>query len=226
MSFRIGPALAASGGALLLYSGVTGKDWSKTLANLITTGKPGNTEDYALTAVTNTGGSGSYGYGSGSATGLELAVTEAHYAGHSYVYGGAPGVNAQSGWDCSSMQNYCIGYLYQMGIPGVTAGGYNGTSHGPNTISWLAWSGCETISQSEAQPGDLAVWETHMGMFVDGGNNIISALNPQLGTLVTSVEEAAPVGEILVCRRLRALVATTASGASGYTPSSQVTRTR
>jgi hypothetical protein len=67
LPFRIGPALAASGGTLLVYSGLTGKNWSKTLGSLITTGKAQTTSDYQLTSVTNTGGSnygyGSYGYG-------------------------------------------------------------------------------------------------------------------------------------------------------------------
>lgn len=52
MAFRIGPALAAAGGTLLLYSGLTGKNWSKALQSLITTGKPSTSTDYGLTSFT------------------------------------------------------------------------------------------------------------------------------------------------------------------------------
>jgi hypothetical protein len=41
------------------------------------------------------------------------------------------------------------------------------------------------------QPGDICCWITHMGVYV-GGGNMVSALNPQLGTRETTVQGGAP----------------------------------
>lgn len=78
----------------------------------------------------------------------------------------------------------------------------NGTEHGPNTLSWLAWSGAETVGHhsSAAQPGDLAVWQTHMGI-VTGPNEMVSAQNPADGTRQSSIDGFIR-GEFLFIRRI------------------------
>lgn len=198
--------LIAAGGAVVLWSGIKGYGISNTLRDVLSGKNPNDQKQ--LTSIT--GATYAYGYGSsaitGSVSGESIATDAEHYVGHAYSYGGAPGVNGTQPWDCSSFCNWVIGHDAGLAIPLYNRGKYTGASHGPPTGTWLVWTGCKTIPQSQAQPGDLAVWETHMGIFVDDGLSIISALNEQLGTRITSLFEAAPPGEILVCRRLRALI--------------------
>ena len=98
-----------------------------------------------------------------------------------------------------------VGWFNERAIPGYAAGSYKGQSHGPATLAWLAWSGCTTIPLSNAAPGDLAVWQTHMGIIVDSGQHMVSDLNSSLGTLETTISGGAPPGEKLFVRRLNAL---------------------
>ncbi len=116
-----------------------------------------------------------------------------------YVWGGAP---VNGGSDCSGFVNMVCGRDLGMAIPGYAAGTYTGATHGPATVAWLAWSGCTTVSHdgNQAQPGDLAIWQTHMGI-VTGPNQMISAQDPQLGTGLSVINGAIP-GELLFIRRL------------------------
>lgn len=118
-----------------------------------------------------------------------------------YVFGGVP---AQGVVDCSSLMNEIIGDQNGLAIPLFAPGTYHGQSHGPPTTVWLVWSGCFTIKAQDAMPGDLAVWQTHMGMIV-GANQLVSALNPSLGVRQTTITGAAPPGEVLRIRRLKAV---------------------
>jgi cell wall-associated NlpC family hydrolase len=123
--------------------------------------------------------------------------------GAGYRWGGAPAVGTGN-WDCSSFVNWVVGHDCGMAIPGYAAGSYGGAEHGPATLSWLAWSGCTTIghSGSAAQPGDLAVWQTHMGICT-GPNTMISAQDPQNGTRISAIDGFIS-GELLYIRRLAA----------------------
>ena len=130
------------------------------------------------------------------------------YVGHCYSYGGSPGTNGKSCWDCSSFANWVLGHDMSLAIPGIAAGGYDGSDHGPTTLSYLAWSGASTVSNSasSAEAGDLCVWQTHMGI-ATGGGNMVSALDESLGTKVTTISGGAPTGELLFVRRVSATTA-------------------
>jgi len=200
-SIRPGTLGLAGIGALLLWSGVSGKKWSVVARDLIA-GKdpstaPGNpiagTPASALASATSV---------PGNATGSSIADDAMQYVGHSYSYGGAPGASGTNPWDCSSFVNWVLGHDLGMTLPGASKAGYNGASHGPNTISYLSWSGAETVGHSgaSAQAGDLCVWQTHMGI-ATGRNQMISAHDKVERTTVTSIDKQIP--EILFVRRIR-----------------------
>jgi peptidoglycan DL-endopeptidase CwlO len=200
-----GVAAAAIGaGIISLYAGITGKDVLSLIKNGIQGNSPHSvpqtapvTSDLAAIEASSSEGQEATGGAAG------LAADAATYAGHPYSYGGYE--SDPAGWDCSSFMNWVVGHDGGLAIPGVAAGQYNGTNHGPPTGAWLLWSGVEGISQAQLQPGDLCVWETHMGMAV-GGGQMVSALNPQLGTAITTISGGAPTGELLFCKRIKALI--------------------
>lgn len=120
---------------------------------------------------------------------------------HNYHYGGPPPAGTV---DCSSWVTDVLGHDCGLPVPGgswakVTG---NGTSHGPNTVSYLTWSGAETIGHhsSAARPGDLAVWQSHMGIVI-GPNQMISAQDEKLGTGKSIIDGAIPF-EFLFIRRI------------------------
>lgn len=197
-------ALAGVGG-VLMWSGIKGKSWSQVLRTVLNGQKPEQAPD--------TYGIHSPSFGPESAVaasgkdvgplGEILATTAKEQVGKwPYVFGGVP---AQGSVDCSSLQNEIIGADTGLAIPLYAAGSYYGQSHGPPTTVWLVWSGAFTIKQDDALPGDLAIWQTHMGMIV-GPGQLVSALNPSLGVQQTTISGAAPPGEVLFVRRLKAVV--------------------
>lgn len=109
--------------------------------------------------------------------------------GHCYVYGGAPGTDGQSCWDCSSMQDYGFGVVAGLPIPGYAAGQYDGSVHGPSSLGWLDSIGTTvgTVHRDQAQAGDLACWQTHIGMCISN-TEMISAANPTDGTIRSGID--------------------------------------
>jgi cell wall-associated NlpC family hydrolase len=210
MPVKGGYLALAGGGALLVWSGLSGKSWSQVLRTILNGKKP----EAALTAYQIKGtpasaltGAGGVGVAASGANVGPLASALASSAeaavGHwTYVFGGAP-VNGVV--DCSSLMNEIIGDENGAAIPTFAAGTYRGQTHGPPTTVWLVWPGCFTIKRADAMPGDLAVWQTHMGMIV-AKETMVSALNPSLGVLKTSIDGAAPPGEFLRIRRLKAVL--------------------
>jgi hypothetical protein len=89
------------------------------------------------------------------------------------------------------------------GAPPGTApqSGFSGASHGPTVAQWLTTPLCRNVAIP--QPGDLAIWgpNAHMGI-VTSATEMISALDPALGTRVTSI--AGAHGGVPVYRRLLA----------------------
>jgi cell wall-associated NlpC family hydrolase len=149
--------------------------------------------------------------GGGTIGGTAISTDALRYAGHCYAFGGA----ARKGngcWDCSSFVNWVIGHDLNLAIPGVPAGKYDGSSHGPPVANWLTTPLCRGVTAP--QPGDLAIWgpNAHMGVVI-GGGKMISALNPALGTRVTDIA-AAHTG-VPVFRRLLAAQGTTGTGGGG-----------
>lgn len=205
MPVKAGYLIAAGGGLILLYSGLKGKSWTATLKNVIS-GKPiSSMTDYpigTMPAAFDTTGVAASGkqVGMGAAAISEDALS---YVGKwTYVWGGAPG-NGTRG-DCSSFSNAVIGRDNHLAIPMYKAGAYHGQAHGPTTLVWMVWTGCFTIHRNDAGPGDIAVWQTHMGIFSDN-NHVTSALSPADGVKNLTVAETGPFGEVLVCRRLKAV---------------------
>jgi len=164
-------------GGLVLFSGIKGA----TIAATVTALLHGNlsVSDTETIAFGSSGASGN-----GSASGSAILADAEQYAGHKYVYGGPS--NPTSGWDCSSFVSCVLGKDMGFPIPGgswaaVTS---NGASHGPTADEYLTWSGATTVATSAAQPGDLLVWDTHIGFVVDS-SHMFSAYDTASGTLET-----------------------------------------
>lgn len=213
----------ATGGFVLLWSGVQNATIKDTLTSFLKgqvpaahpTGAPTiGVQDLAPPASPSSAAPGASG-----ATASGIANDALRYVGHSYIYGGAPGTNGTSGWDCSSFANWVLGHDLHMTLPGSTSPGYSGTSHGPTTLSYLAWTAASTVSNSAsaALPGDLCVWQTHMG-FAIGNGQMISALNESLGTKVTTIPGGSPGGEILFVRRIKSAAISLTPLPAGVTP--------
>lgn len=160
------------------------------------------------------GGSGSGGFGGGTGgvgggvlggiSASAIAGDALKYIGHPYSYGGAPGTDGSSGWDCSSFINWVLGHDFNMKLPGSLKPGYNGTSHGPAVINYVSWRGAKTVASPEA--GDLCIWvgigvNGHIGIAVSP-NQMVSALNPGLGTAKTVIHGSGPGGSPLIFRQI------------------------
>jgi cell wall-associated NlpC family hydrolase len=209
-----GLALAEiAGGVILAWSGIENQAVTATVSSLIK-GKapaPGPAGPQSLTAGLTVPTTGADLPGSGAALAGESAIaTDAlRYQGDGYVWGGAPAKGAGN-WDCSSFANWVCGHDVGLPIPGYPAGAYTGEEHGPPTTVWLVWGGLETVSHNgdDAEPGDLCVWQTHMGIAI-GGGQMISAQDPELGTGTSGINGAIP-GELLFVRRYVASVGSVA----------------
>lgn len=199
--------IAAGGG--LLYAGIRGKSIPSLLTGFIQGKSPAKAASAnPITQVVESGGGTVVTGTGGTATGEQLAAYDLAWSGHAYGWGGAPGPNGLNPWDCSSMQNYVVGVQGRLAIPGYAAGAYDGSVHGPDTTVWLVTSLCTTIqvnSYSQADPGDLIVGVTHMGMYT-GNGNYMSAHDPADGTSNTPLEGGFPDPVYLV-RRLNAVTA-------------------
>jgi cell wall-associated NlpC family hydrolase len=200
-----GPALGALGiGSLFLYSAIKGKSILASAQAIITGQSPQTVKQTnpiaqntptAPVSVNNPIGTGPGQTNSG------IANAALKYNGHAYLFGGAPGPNGQNPWDCSSDVNWVVGHDLKQSIPGFPNGSYNGSVHGPATLSWISWGAFVSHNAKDAEAGNICVWETHMGIAI-GGGKMISALNPQLGTMVTTIDGGAPPGELLWVRRI------------------------
>lgn len=212
MPIKGGYLLAAGGGAVLLWSGIRGKKWSDALRMIIS----GQDPRTALTAYSITTAPAAFStaagvdstavaaHGTAGPVGDAIASSVEEIAPHyHYVFGGVP---ANGVVDCSSLINEGVARI-GLAIPMYKAGTYKGTTHGPATLVWLVWTGCFTIKRKDAARGDLAVWQTHMGVFTDSGH-ILAAHDPTDGISVTTVADAGPGGgEIMVVRRFKAVTA-------------------
>lgn len=196
----LGLAYSVAGG-VLLWSGIRGESVAQTVQDLAHGRQPsGANQEPVNTAAAPAAASAVAG---GDPGGSSISSDAAQYAGHAYLYGGAPGPNGTAPWDCSSFANWVLGHDLGMTLPGASSPGYNGASHGPDTLLYLAWSRATTVGHTAAaaEAGDLCVWQTHMG-FALGGGQMISALDEALGTRVTTIPGGAPGGEVLFVRRV------------------------
>lgn len=187
-------------GALFAYAGVTGKSVLGSIQAMVTGTSPSLLAN--VNPINGTGNPNALvttpGTVTGSANGTAIANDALKYSGHSYVYGGAPGNGGQNGWDCSSFVNWVLGHDLGMTLPGGVSK-YDGSSHGPVASSYQSFG--TGIPRSAVAAGDLCVWSTHIGIAISN-TQMISALNPSLGTAVTGIENGGPQGESLICRRI------------------------
>lgn len=192
-----GVGIAAVGiGGVLIYSGIRGYSVLKAVQNVTAGNAASKGQSVSLLADPSASAGGSQTAAGG--TGLVGAMMAS--VGHAYLYGGAPGPDGTRPWDCSSCVNFNANIKAGLPIPGAKAGQYNANQHGPPTGSWLLWGGMTTVghSSSLAQPGDLCIWQTHMGVCVAPGK-MVSALNPREGTKETAIDGI--VNEVLFVRR-------------------------
>jgi len=202
---------AAGGGAILLWSGFRGKNASQVLRSImagknpqtVTTAYPITTSPAAFTTPSNTGVAAS---ASASTTGTWIAQDAQRYIGAGYVWGGVPGPSGVGPWDCSSFSNAVIGRDLKLAIPLYKPGTYHGQSHGPTTTVWLVWSGAFTINRADTAPGDLCIWQSHMGIAVSA-TRYVSAYDSQEGTIERNIQGGGPPLEKLFIRRLKAVTA-------------------
>ena len=196
-----GRALAATSiGVLFVWSGIKGWSVLGTIGDIITGKKPRQTVTNPLqlagktTTVEGVSGIGPAPSG--------IAAIGLQYIGHPYQFGGAPGKNAQNPWDCSSFVNYVVGVKAGMAIPGNPPGRYDGTTHGPPTGVWAAWTAMDTIKRSQVQAGDIILWLGHMGIAINNAE-VVNALNPKSKTRVTNINQGVGRGPLVRCGRLR-----------------------
>lgn len=181
-------------GGIFVWSGLNNKKITQTLQDLIRGTKPVPGPGAVQAAVTSVP--------AGSGVAASAAADAMKYQGAGYVWGGKP-IDGIGHWDCSSFANWVYGHDLGLAIPAFPAGTYTGATHGPTTLYWLAWNGAVTVGHdgNVAQPGDLAVWQTHMGICT-GPNTMISAENPKDGTRESAINGFIP--EFLSIRRYKA----------------------
>jgi cell wall-associated NlpC family hydrolase len=156
---------------------------------------------------------------SGQLTGAAIARDAQRYAGgkYGYTYGGT---GARPGdWDCSSFVSYVLGHDLGFALPGgtwqqVTS---NGTVHGPVVVSYADWNGATTVGT--AQAGDLCCWvgegpNGHVGIAISA-DEMVSALNPDVGTVQSGIVGNGPAGAPLIYRRVAGVRAGGASILNG-----------
>jgi cell wall-associated NlpC family hydrolase len=183
--------LAVAGfGGIFVWSALKGKSVSGVFRDLISGKNPVSAT--TTQQIAGTGAPGTAGFSTAGGTGNAIADVALAYQGHCYKWGGAPGPNGNGCWDCSSFVNWVLGHDLGGPIPGQN--GYNGSSHGPTTLSYIAWTQPRTVykgtpgkAAATAQPGDIVVDAVHMGIAI-GHGQMISALNSSLGTRVTGIQ--------------------------------------
>lgn len=125
--------------------------------------------------------------------GSAIANDALRYNGAGYQFGGSP-ANGIGKWDCSSFVSWVMGHDLKMSIPLYPNGTYTGTAHGATAAMYLTWVGATSIPRNQTAAGDLCCWLTHIGI-ATAENQMISAYDTNLGTLVTGITGAGPTGE-------------------------------
>lgn len=132
---------------------------------------------------------------------MALADIMERHLGHLYVFGGAPGVFAQFGWDCSSAVNWCASRDGRA-IPGYGPGKYEGLIHGPSTFGWAPWAPqhMNSIDRSRVRRNDICLWPTHMGVAVSNTWYVSAACHgccylSRCDTIVQPIHGGGPFGE-------------------------------
>jgi cell wall-associated NlpC family hydrolase len=198
MAIKAVPLAAIGVGALFVYSGVRGYSILKSAQNLIQGTAPQHAQLTAALVDPGHEASGSDQFGGGNFAGGIPGNAQKYVGKLSYVFGAPPPMGKV---DCSS---FASKVLAESGVKNPGGAPYDPRTHGPNTISYLAWRGAKTVGHkaTDAQPGDLCVWQTHMGIAI-GDGKMVSARsqdsNPNVG--IDNIQGDMP-GELLFVRRL------------------------
>lgn len=194
-----GKALSAIAvGSVFVYAGLKGYSITHTLAIIISGKSPAKQAQTNQIGTPTQAGSASGATGNTGAFGGDIAGIATSYVGQlKYVFGGPPPAGSV---DCSS---FVSKVLNQGGISNPGGRPFSANSHGPTTLSYLSWSGATTVGHSptDAQRGDLCVWQTHMGIAL-GNGMLVSARDPAEGVGVDNIAGDVP-GELLFVRRLK-----------------------
>lgn len=180
-----GPALSAIAvGTILAWSGIKGWSVLGTVQDIITGHPPTGEKNRLIGKVLGRReDTGFVPKGTGDVAGEALK-----HIGHPYRFGGAPGLNAQNPWDCSSFVNWVVGTKLGRAIPGYAPGVYNGSVHGPPTGTWGIWyAGLTSVRREQVVAGDIIVWTQHMGIAINN-QQMVNAINPNEGTKVTPID--------------------------------------
>lgn len=117
------------------------------------------------TPTTGTGSAGGFDpTHRGTAAGQKVAATAMSYVGKvPYKWAG----ETPSGWDCSGFVTYVL-TRHGIKLP---------SNHHTTAAGFYTWGGARTIPRSEAAPGDLVCWPTHIGI-ATGRNTMVNAARP------------------------------------------------
>ncbi len=184
-------------GSVLAYSGLRGKQFSAVFRNLVAGKDPSLVPVTGAIATVNTGGSSGANAQPAAYSNSSIVNAGRQYLGVPYHWGTA---NPRDGWDCSGYVNYVLGHDLGMTLP-LGVKNFTGSWHGPVTANYLLWTGATSIPRSQAQPGDLACWPTHIGI-VSGSNLMLNAYSTGRPTAETPIDGWGPPGEPLTIRRI------------------------
>jgi len=192
MAIKLAPLAVIGVGALFVYSGVRGFSVLKAAQNLIQGTPPQSGQTAQLLTLPGSAGGTPIAGGGGNAAG----IAQKYVGKLRYVFGGPPPMGTV---DCSS---FASKVLAEAGVKNPGGAPYDPRTHGPTTLSYLSWNGAKTIGHtaSLAQPNDLCVWQTHMGICI-GGGKMVSARDPSEGVGIDNIAGDMP-GELLFVRRL------------------------
>lgn len=191
-----GIAVSAVGaGIVLLWSGIQNRSITYTLQSLVRGVKP-TPGPAAPLVIPATGVTTTSVPVSAVSTSVIASNAMAYVGKLRYVYGGPPPAGTV---DCSS---FASKVLAESAIPNPGGSPFNPNAHGPSTLHYIAWSGAQTVghSASVAEPGDLVVWQTHMGIAI-GNGQMVSARDPAQGVGVDNIAGDMP-GELMFIRRI------------------------
>lgn len=148
-------------------------------------------------------GGGAVGSAAGIALGDNKISNDAmRYIGAGYQYGG--NASAIGRWDCSSFVSYVLGHDLGIPLPGGKWGdpGFPPHAHGPTTLQYLVYG--SALNRADVKPGDLVVWQTHMGIAISP-TQIVAARTTASGTGLSTIDGVtAELGETPHFRRVAA----------------------